>query len=564
MHLPRLSVRCFFLVALTAVSGVALMLVAAASESPDSNMLLASTALLAGLALAVYSAFHVLIRRPIQQLGEFLQQVHAHGPQLLHVPAIHGAQEIRGIASRLQELFSEHNRLFDSLAGRALTDPVTGLPNRARFMELLHREVEGAQRDFRPFVVMLMDLDQFKDVNDTLGHHVGDTLLRAVAARLQDRLRDADVFARIGGDEFGILLSGVNDADAMIAARMLLQSLRSPFAVAEHRLDIAASMGIVAYPDHGVDATTLIRRADVAMYQAKEKSRGCVLYEEGMDPHSATRLQLLGQLRHALEREEFTLAYQPKVNLRDNVVCGVEALVRWQHPGGTLYMPDTFIPLLERTGLIRNLTEWLLREAFGYCRQLHRAGCPITVSINLSVRDLQDAHFVDIVAEQQVANQVDPRSIVLEVTESAVMADPQHAIRVLQRLAEMEFTIAIDDFGTGYSSLAYLKKLPVGEVKIDKTFVLNMANDANDAAIVRTSIELARNLGLRVVAEGVESDDILARLREIGCDAVQGMYISRPLGKAELDNWLAKSAWARAVDEGATSPPSPRPLRYWH
>jgi len=564
MRLPSLSLRCLFLVALAAIGGVALALIALAAEPLGSNFLYASLVLLLAVALAAYGAFHAWIRHPLLQLRALLHQVETHGPQLQDLPAIGGATEFRQLARQLTGLLSEHNRLFDNLAGRALTDPVTGLPNRPRFMEFLRRAVDKAQTAFQPFVLLLMDLDRFKDINDTLGHHVGDKLLREIGQRLQMRLRESDRVARIGGDEFAILISGIKASDALVAGRMLLQSLHTPFEVDAHRLDVAASVGVVAYPDHGVDAATLIMRADIAMYHAKEKTRGCVLYEDGMDPHNAARLLLLGQLRHALEREEFILVFQPKVGLRDNAVTGVEALARWQHPSGSLYLPDTFIPLLERSGLIRHLTEWLLHEAFAFCQHLRQAGYSLTVSVNLSVRDLQDAHFLDIVSEQLATNRVDPKSIVFEITESAVMTDPQHAIEVLRRLAEMGFTLSIDDFGTGYSSLVYLKKLPVGEVKIDKTFVLNMSNDANDAAIVRTSIELARNLGLGVVAEGVENGEILEGLRQLGCDAVQGMYISRPLTVAELEQWLVKSAWARVADEQVAAEASTPPLRTWH
>jgi len=350
--------------------------------------------------------------------------------------------------------------------------------------------------------------------------------------------------ARMGGDEFAILLPAVNDKHATMAARMLLQALRAPFRIDEQSLDIGASIGIALYPDHGVDANILIQRSDVAMYAAKNSNSGHAFYDGKIDQHDPTRLMLLGELRHAVEQEQFVLYFQPKVDLKNLQVSGVEALVRWNHPREDLLLPDTFIPLLEQTGMIRSLTPWVLNESLKQGQQLQDQGLPITISMNLSVRDLQDPYLADAFAEQLEALQISPRWLELEITESAVMTEPERALAVLTRLSQMGLRIAIDDFGTGYSSLSYLKKLPVNTIKIDKSFVIGMNRDDNDAAIVRTSVDLAHNLKLEVVAEGVENEETLKRLGELGCDTAQGNYISRPLSADELSTWLKQSSWS--------------------
>ncbi len=454
-----------------------------------------------------------------------------------------GNTEIAELGAGINHMSTRLKELYDSLENLAFTDPLTKLPNRTLFHERLEQAIEEAKRDYRPFALLLMDLDRFKDINDTLGHQVGDLLLQQVAARLRSKLRDIDTVARMGGDEFAILLPAVSDKHATMAARMLLQALRAPFRIEEQSLDIGASIGVALYPDHGVDANILIQRADVAMYSAKNANSGHAFYDSKLDQHNPTRLTLLGELRHAVEQEQFVLYYQPKVNLKTLQVTGVEALVRWNHPRENLLLPDTFIPLLEQTGMIRSLTPWVLNESLRQGQMLQNKGVPITISMNLSVRDLQDPYLADAFAEQLAALQISPRWLELEITESAVMTEPERALEVLTRLSSMGLRIAIDDFGTGYSSLSYLKKLPVNTIKIDKSFVIGMVRDENDAAIVRTSVDLAHNLKLEVVAEGVETEETLNRLSELGCDTAQGNYISRPLSAEELAQWLQQSSW---------------------
>ncbi len=483
---------------------------------------------------------------PLQALVNQLHKVRANNSHLGEHVVVTGNIEAAALGAGFNDMTTRLKELYGSLENLAFTDPLTKLPNRTLFHERVVQAIEDAKRNYKPFALFLMDLDRFKDINDTLGHQIGDLLLQQVAARLRSKLRDIDTVARMGGDEFAILLPAVNDKHAAMAARMLLQGLRTPFLVEDQNLDIGASIGVALYPDHGVDANILIQRADVAMYAAKHANSGHAFYDSTLDQHNPTRLMLLGELRHAVEQEQFVLYYQPKVNLKNYQVMGVEALVRWNHPREDLMLPDTFIPLLEQTGMIRSLTPWVLNESLRQGQTLQDQGLPITISMNLSVRDLQDPYLAEAFAEQLAALQISPHWLELEITESAVMTEPERALVVLTRLSAMGLRIAIDDFGTGYSSLSYLKKLPVNTIKIDKSFVIGMVRDDNDAAIVRTSIDLAHNLKLEVVAEGVENEETLKRLSELGCDIAQGHYISRPLSTDELAVWLKQSSWGLA------------------
>jgi diguanylate cyclase (GGDEF)-like protein len=383
-----------------------------------------------------------------------------------------------------------------------------------------------------------MDLDRFKEVNDTFGHHYGDLLLRQAGERLQCALRGADTLARLGGDEFAVLLPVSDEADAADVAKRLLQTLEEPFAIEGHNLDIGASIGIAVCPDHAGDADTLLQRADVAMYVAKRSGTGYAVYTSDQDQHSPNRLSLAGELRHAIEQDQLVLYYQPKLDLSTREVVGVEALVRWQHPGQGLVLPDQFIPLAEQSGLIHPLAEWVLGEAARQYHQWRSAGFDLPVAVNLSMRNLHDPRLSHTIAHLLATWNLTAAALHLEITESSLMADPDRALAVLGRLRELGLSIAIDDFGTGYSSLAYLKRLPVAELKLDRSFVRDMASDHRDRAIVRSTVELAHNLGLRVVAEGVEDRASQELLALLGCDQAQGYYISRPLPAADLTDWL--------------------------
>ncbi len=430
-----------------------------------------------------------------------------------------------------------------ALEYQALHDILTDLPNRTLVMDRLKQAIHAADRENRPLALLLMDLDHFKDVNDALGHHHGDLLLKQVGPRVLSMLRESDTIARLGGDEFAVLLPATDINGATVAAQKILEALERPFVVEGFFLEIGASIGIAAFPEHGEDTDMLMRRADVAMYQAKQSGSGYAVYISEHDRHSPRRLALMGELRHAVEREELVLYYQPKIDLKAGRTVGVEALVRWQHPQHGLILPDQFITLAEHTGVIKPLTLWVLSDAARQVLAWHQAGMDLSVAVNLSVRNLLDLQLPDQIADMLRTSGAMPDWLEMEITESAIMADPGRAMEILTRLKAMGIRIAIDDFGAGYSSLSYLRRLPVAAVKVDKSFVIGMAANEDDAVIVRSTVDLAHNLSLKVVAEGVESREILERLVAMGCDAAQGNYISHPVPAADLTRWLADSPW---------------------
>jgi diguanylate cyclase (GGDEF)-like protein len=442
----------------------------------------------------------------------------------------------------LRRVTGRLRRQMDEIEHQALHDALTGLPNRLLFGDRVEQALLAARREPRHAAVLLIDLDRFKEINDTLGHQSGDLLLRQLGPRLQGALRASDTVARLGGDEFAVLLPNVADAEASLAiARKLLQALEEPFAIDGLVLEIEASVGVSVFPEHGYDTETLLRRADLAMYVAKEAHAGAVLYEAEHDHYSPARLTLVADLRRALQRRELTLYYQPKACVEDGSVHAVEALVRWQHPERGLLSPNDFIPLAEHTGLIRPLTLYVLEAALRQCRAWREQGIRVGVAVNLSGRDLLDLNLPDEVAGLLGESGVDAADLELEITESTILTDPLRARAVLVRLSELGVKLAIDDFGSGYSSLGYLKRLPVDVLKIDKSFVMQMESDENDAVIVRSTIDLGHNLGLMVVAEGVESDAALEELARLGCDIAQGYYLSRPLPPDEVTAWLRSS-----------------------
>ncbi len=424
---------------------------------------------------------------------------------------------------------------------QASTDHLTGLNNRAWFHEqaALNFADRATSSDAEGMAVMLIDLDRFKEVNDTLGHHVGDELLAQIGPRLESSLVEGELLARFGGDEFGILVHGIADSAAAIErGGQILEGLEHPFSLSGLSLDIEASMGIALYPDHGTDVDTLVRRADVAMYLAKESRRGAELYNVSRDPYSPEKLTMLGELRRALENEECVLHYQPKARISDGEIIGAEVLLRWAHPLRGLLAPDSFIPLAERTGLSRTLTLYVLERTLRQCRRWHDLGLNIGVAVNLSVRNLHDNTFPQDVRRLLAETGVPASSLQLEITEGTLMADPTRVSRVLQVLRNMGVEIALDDFGTGYSSLTYLKNLPVDELKIDRSFVTTMCKDSNDAAIVRSTIDLARHLGKRTVAEGVEDQEVWDQLGKLGCEIAQGFWLGRPAPADDLTRVL--------------------------
>jgi diguanylate cyclase (GGDEF)-like protein len=442
---------------------------------------------------------------------------------------------------------------------QSLHDALTGLPNRTLFRDKIEQAITAGRRADAASAVMLIDLDHFKEINDTLGHHAGDRLLEEVAHRLEASLGDHDTVARLGGDEFGVLLPTLRrSGDANVVARQLLAGLREPFLIEGLTLEVDASIGMACHPAHGTGVETLIQRADIAMYSAKEGGGGHAMFEPRLDRFSPRRLSLAGGLRQAIQNGEITLFFQPKARLGDGEIVGLEALARWEHPRLGLVGPTEFVPIAEQTGLITPLTSHVLDAALAQVRAWNDHGRELTVAVNLSARSFLDAQLAVEIPRLLQKWGVDARLLELEITESMLMLDPGRAQAVLERLSRIGLTLSVDDFGTGYSSLANLKRLPVDVIKIDKSFVMDMAIDASDAAIVRSTIDLAHNLGLRVVAEGVESHQAWTRLKELGCDLAQGFYVSRPLPAPDLGRLLGERMPAEPEPE---LPALPRALR---
>jgi diguanylate cyclase (GGDEF)-like protein len=444
---------------------------------------------------------------------------------------------------REAEVRRERKRSDDKLKYLAKYDPLTHLPNRNLLYERLEQALVTGRDEGKPLALMLIDLDHFKDINNTMGHQMGDLLLRQVGPRLQAELREADTVARLGGDEFGVLLPEADEEVATLAARKLLKALELPFMIGELAMDARGSIGIAFFPEHGHDTDTLMRRADIAMYVAKQSASGYAIYSPDRDSYSPERLALIAELHRAIDKGQLFLAYQPKVDLRTARVIGLEGLARWRHPKLGLIPPDQFIPVAERTGLIKKLTMWGLNEALSQSRSWSEQGLEIAISVNLSPRTLHEMNLPQRIGQLLKTHEVAPEDLELEITESVIMADPVHALEILARINHMGVALSIDDFGTGYSSLGYLKRLPVNAIKIDKSFVMSMTTDQNDALIVRSTIDLAHNLGLKVVAEGVENSVAWERLVALGCDAAQGYYMSRPLPALEMTQWLTESPW---------------------
>ncbi len=437
----------------------------------------------------------------------------------------------------LRRVMRRVRRQMEEIEYRALYDELTGLPNRTLFRS----RIEAAlARDSA--AVMLLDLDRFKEINDALGHESGDLLLREVGARLGAEVGEGAFLARLGGDEFGILLPDASVDDALASAAHVHAALQKSFALRGLPLEVATSIGIAHFPGHGDDVDTLLQRADVAMYLAKDAHAGTAVYDAEQDANDADRLALAAELRRAIDEGQLVLYFQPKASLSSGQVVGVEALVRWEHPDRGLVPPNDFIPIAERTGLIKPLSRYVLAAALEQCRAWMNEGRDLHVAVNLTVPDLLDLELPDYIEGLFRETQVRPDQLELEITETTILADPFRVRQVLTRFDEMGIGLAIDDFGTGYSSLAYLKRLPVSTIKIDRSFVMSMCDDESDATIVRSTVDLARNLGLQVVAEGVESQEIWDALRKQGCSLAQGYFISRPVPARDL---------ARVLDERA-------------
>ncbi len=444
---------------------------------------------------------------------------------------------------KITALTKQINEQQQELAYRAIHDELTGLPNRNYFSNKLKNSVESCSKDGSPFAILLMDLNFFKEINDALGHQVGDTVLRHIASRLLETARPTDVVARMGGDEFAVLLVSAGPAQAVAFTEKLMMVLHKPIVTAGRTLHIGPSIGIAVFPDHGRDSSTLLRRADISMYTAKQNGLGYTQYEHGLDMNPIKKLTIGTELREGIQNDQLVVYYQPKVDLTTCKVYSAEALVRWEHPRRGLVSPIEFIPLAEQIGLIEPITLEVFKKTLWQYRSWEAKGIYVEMAVNISARNLQDETLPDQLINIVNQLEIDPSRIELELTESAIFSDPDRAIDILKRIHTQGFKLAIDDFGTGYSSLIQLRRLPLSHLKIDRSFVRDMIHNENDTSIVRAIIDMAHDLDMIVIAEGVENQATMDKLKAMGCDRVQGYFISPPLSAEKFEQWLMNSNW---------------------
>ncbi|HYC92059.1 MAG TPA: EAL domain-containing protein [Thermoanaerobaculia bacterium] len=486
------------------------------------------------LITAVFAAvlFAQTVSRPLQVLaagagrierGEYVEPI-----------VVKREDELGHLATAFNQMQSAIAAREDQIMFQATHDALTGLPNRTLFLDRLTQAIAAAKRGGGTAGMVMMDVDRFKEINDTLGHQFGDQLLIEIGRRLTQTFPGGTI-ARLGGDEFAIVLTDAKDVAERVTAAFL-----EPFVLGDVSIDVNASLGIATYPAHADDAGTLLRRADVAMYDAKRNQSGVAVYEPGRDEHSLRRLSLMMDLRQAIARDELELYFQPKVDVRSEEVLHAEALVRWNHAVHGVMRPDEFIPLAEQSGRIGLITKWVIRKAIAQCAAWRAEGLDLTVAVNLSALDLFDSELPTLISGLLSEAGLPAEKLLLEITESAIMKDAAYAQKVLRDLKRRGVCLAIDDFGTGYSSLAHLKRLPVDELKIDKSFVLHLGDRAanDDFVIVRSTIELGHNMGLVVIAEGVENAEAWRILKELGCDMGQGYFMSPPLPAGKFREWV--------------------------
>ncbi len=443
--------------------------------------------------------------------------------------------------------FQALGELYESLRDMAIRDPLTGTYNRALLEDRLKQAIAENRRTPTITAVMLVDLVRFKYVNDLLGHHTGDQLLKQVVQRMAGVLRESDTLARLGGDEFAIILPGTDGAQAFQVAQKIMHAMKSEFEVENHTLSASVSIGIALMPHHGEEVDALLRHADYAMYAAKKTQAGYAIYNPNITEEATmARMALDGVLNEDIERNDLFLVYQPVLDFRTGGVSYLEALVRWRQPDGQVLLPETFIRVAEQSGLIRLLSEWIINAACRELVRLQQVSPGLRVGINLSMHNLHDYKLTEVIAKTLERHRLKPDSLLLEITETGVMLDPNQVIEILNQLSSMGLTLSIDDFGTGHSSLAYLKRLPVHTLKVDKSFVIDMDTDDDNASIVHATIDLAHNMGLTVTAEGVETRPVYELLKAMGCDYYQGYYVGEPMESAVIIDWLKNSLQTRS------------------
>ncbi|MFN3310456.1 MAG: putative bifunctional diguanylate cyclase/phosphodiesterase [Thermomonas sp.] len=514
------------------------------------QQILALATLAAGLALLVSIAVARSVTRPVARLAAAARRIE-RGDYAEPLP-VTGNDE-------LSDLAKAFNRMQAGIAERELHirhqaqhDALTGLPNRMYALERLQHMLVRAATESTPCAALMIDLDRFKEINDTLGHGFGDKVLEQVAQRLRVAIRDRDLLARLGGDEFLILLENTDEATATGRAWAIVKALQAPLVIAQQQAQVSvlASVGVALYPAHAEDAATLLRRADIAMYSAKQTHQQVALYQVGHDELHLRQVRLITDLRHAGERGEFHVVYQPKVDLRTRQPSHAEALLRWRHPELGPIPPSEFIPLAEHCGLIGELTDFVLRTGLTQLAAWRQEGLHLGLAVNLSPMDLLDTQLATKVATLVQAHAIPPADLILEITEGSVMRDVQAAMTTMHALRAVGVRLSIDDFGTGHSSLAQLRRLPVDEIKIDRSFVTSLEHDPDDTVIVRSAIEIGHNMGLLVIAEGVEQRSSLEILRALRCDMVQGYFFSKPLSAQEFRRWHAEFSVSPSLDGG--------------
>ncbi len=476
---------------------------------------------------------------PVFQLTRQLRRVKKDKKYLGEKVQVRGSLEMIELSERFNDMSSELHVMYKTLERMAYTDMLTRLPNRAVFYDRLGQAVHMAQRQRIPFFLMMMDLDRFKWVNDNLGHHIGDKLLKEIAMRLRRCMRKSDTVARLGGDEFATLLPGICEYDdALHLARKVVESVSQPIIIDGHDVTCGVSIGIVHCPDHGVDGDQLVQRADVAMYHAKKKRQGFMVYEAALDEHSLNHLDLEKELNAAIKGGDLEIHYQPKIDLSSGKVIDIEALIRWRHPERGDLLPDQFMPLIEQSNLIHRVTQWVCDTVVRDCALWHERDFMVGVSINLSRRNLDDMKIVELARSSLWSQGIDPGWLCLELADSILTSDSVKTLQTLKGLHELGVRLSVDDFGGGHFSLASLGSLPLEEVKIDQVFIQKIQYEHNALVMVRSMIDLAHNIGMKVVAKGVELSLTRDILVDIGCDSAQGFYFCRPCCMEEMTAWL--------------------------